>query len=306
MRPSPTCALLALPLLLTAAAPPAPQGTAGTAPPMLLRQLVSDGMDRYARVHVPAGWDGVSPLPVVLAFHGGGGNAVQFADHTRMDLTADREGFLLVYPEGTGPLSAFGRFRLQTWNVGNCCGWAEENAIDDVRFVRDLLAALGQEWPLDRDHVYATGHSNGGMMSYRLAMEAPDLVAAIAPNAASLGLDGMPPSPVPILALHGKLDTNVPVAGGVGTGVSGVAFKSQKASLAPFAAVNLTLPPVLAETRGQALRYEAAAPGTGAPIHYWFLLDGAHSWPGHDGPRWRAVNRDIDANDEIWSFFSRF
>ncbi|MHC4838928.1 MAG: hypothetical protein ACYTF3_12180, partial [Planctomycetota bacterium] len=62
MRPSPTCALLALPLLLTAAAPPALQGTAGTAPPMLLRQLVSDGMDRFARVHVPAGWDGVSPL----------------------------------------------------------------------------------------------------------------------------------------------------------------------------------------------------------------------------------------------------
>jgi len=280
--------------------------TAASTPPMQLRTIVSGGLDRYYRVHEPANWDGFTPLPLVMAFHGGGGNAQQFADQIEMYRTSDAHDFLLVYPEGTGVLGGPPLFRLETWNAGNCCGWAAQHGVDDVAFVRDMVAALAIEWPVDLAHVYATGHSNGGMLSFRLGVEAPDLVTAIAPNAAALGVTTLPTLPVPVLAMHGRLDINVPMAGGIGSGPSGTDFLSQRASLAPFATINQTSPPMLAEIRGQAIRYEAAAQVTGAPIHYWFLRDGGHSWPGHGSALGDPVNMDIDANDEVWAFFSQF
>lgn len=279
--------------------------TTAAAPPMQLRTLQSGGMDRYYRVHEPVGYDGISPLPLVLAFHGGGGNAVQFADQTEMYLTADANDFLLVYPEGTGVLGGPPFYAIETWNAGNCCGWAQQHAVDDVQFSRDMVAALAAEWNVDLDHVYATGHSNGAMMSYRLGVEASDLVTAIAPNAGARGVPGLPTTQVPLLVMHGKLDGNVPFQGGVGSGPSGTDYRSQRESVDPFVIVNGATGIQLAETRGQALRYESLGTPT-APIHYWYLLDGGHSWPGHGSAVGDPVNMDIDANHEIWAFFSQF
>lgn len=302
-------ALAAAAAALFAFAAPQPAQAADAAlgaPTMQLRTIVSGGMDRYYRVHVPTSWDGVRTLPVVLAFHGGGGNARQFANQSELYLTADQEEFLLVLPEGTGRIGGAPWFALQTWNSGNCCGWAAENNIDDVQFTRDMVAALASEWPVDLAHVYATGHSNGGMMSYRLGMEAPDLLAAIGPNAASLGMPGLPAAPIPVMAVHGRLDNNVPLQGGVGSGVSGTDFHSQRESLAPFAVINQTDPPRLAERRGAGRRFEATATGSGAPIHYWLLGDGGHSWPGHSSAIGDPVSQAIDINQELWAFFSSF
>lgn len=296
------------PLLFLAAHPLAPE-TGVSAPPMALRTVQSGGITRYFRVHEPVGYTSAQPIPLVMAFHGGGGNARQFADHSELYQTADAEDFLLVFPEGSGNLGGPPLYLLETWNAGNCCGYAQQNGIDDVQFVRDMVASLAAEWNVDLDHVYATGHSNGGMMSYRLGMEAPDLVTAIAPNAAALGVTGIPSLPVPIMVMHGKLDTNVPYRGGVGSGVSGTDYENQKASLRPFQIVNGASAMQLAETRGQAQRFESVGTGgTGAPIHYWWLKDGGHSWPGHTGGGLpgEPTNFDIDANDELWAFFSQF
>ncbi len=286
----------------------APFLTPRAIPPMELRNVQSSGMTRWYRVHVPDDYDPNQSTPVILAFHGGGGDARQFADHTQLWVTADREDFLLVFPEGTGTLGGPPFFLLETWNGGNCCGWAESHNVDDVQFTRDMVAALASEWNVDLDRVFATGHSNGGMMSYRLALEAPDLVRAVAPNAASLGVSGLPATPVPLLVMHGRLDCNVPYQGGVGCGISGTDNASQRDSVRPFWLVNLAQAPVLAETRGQAHRYEMAAPATGAPICYWWLTDHGHAWPGHGsgGLPNEPCNYDIDANDEIWAFFSQF
>jgi len=115
--------------------------------------------------------------------------------------------------------------------------------------------------------------------------------------------------PVPLLVMHGKLDTNVPYRGGVGSGISGTDFESQRASVQPFLLANGATNMALAETRGLAQRFESVGTaGTGAHVHYWWLKDGGHSWPGHGsaGMPNEPTNYDIDANDEIWAFFSQF
>ena len=99
--------------------------------------------DRAYILHVPAKL-GPRP-PLVLNFHGGGGNATQHQKYSQMDAVADREGFLVVYPEGSGPLEG----RLQTWNAGGCCGMAVRDNIDDVAFVRRLLDDLAKRQAYD-------------------------------------------------------------------------------------------------------------------------------------------------------------
>ncbi|MBI4254273.1 MAG: alpha/beta fold hydrolase, partial [Candidatus Rokubacteria bacterium] len=130
--------------------------------------LTVGGQPRTYRLHLPPRARERGPLPVVVAFHGGGGNAAGFKAYAGLDALADREGFVVVYPDGSGRL---GR-RLLTWNAGTCCGAAAAQNVDDVGFVLALLRDLARDLPLDPARVYATGHSNGAMMAYRLAIEA--------------------------------------------------------------------------------------------------------------------------------------
>jgi len=91
--------------------------------------------------------------------------------YSGMDAASDREHFIAVYPNGTG------RGRFLVWNAGTCCGRAPLQGIDDVGFVRAMIDDLAKRTPIDRTRIYATGLSNGAMMTYRIAAEAPDLVA---------------------------------------------------------------------------------------------------------------------------------
>ena len=110
----------------------------------------------------PAGAES-GALPVVINFHGGGGNAETQQKYSRMDILAAAEGFLAVYPNGTGRMPD----RLLTWNAGTCCAYSVINKIDDVGFTLALLADLDARHPVDRRRVYATGLSNGAMMARR-------------------------------------------------------------------------------------------------------------------------------------------
>ena len=141
--------------------------------------LQHGGRQRSYIVHVPPAAREGRPLPVVLNFHGGGGNAEAQQKYSRMDALADAEGFLVVYPDGTGRMAD----KLLTWNAGTCCAYSVTNNVDDVGFTLALLADLEARQPVDRRRVYATGLSNGAMMAWRLAVEASDRIAAIAPVA---------------------------------------------------------------------------------------------------------------------------
>ncbi len=273
---------------------------------------------RTLLVHLPPAFLERGPLPVLLAFHGGGGSARGFQKYAGLDAVADREGFVVVYPDGTGPL---GRWLL-TWNAGGCCGRAQKDRIDDVGFVFRLLADLARDLPLDHTRVYATGHSNGGMMAYRLAAEAAERIAAIAPVAGSMQVASFAPSrPVPVLHIHSVDDPRALYGGGLGppfpltrTRVEHTAVETELArweSLAGCAAE----PSVSEQRRAPEGRSDAGhtatlldfAPCTrGADVRLWKLTGAGHAWPGAPailperlmGPETHV----IDAAEEVWRF----
>ena len=154
--------------------------------------------------------------PLVIALHGGGGNATQFEQDSGLDALADREGFAVAYPFGTGRLQD----RLLTWNAGHCCGQAQDRQVDDVAFVAAIIGELVRSAGVDRRRVYVVGHSNGGMLAHRIGEALPDRVAAIV-SVAGAYVPGVPvegsgvlPRAVPVLHIHSVDDPRAPYAGG--------------------------------------------------------------------------------------------
>src|SRR5437879_1570747 len=171
-------------LLLLTLLPFMPTNTDTLNPGDHTRFLQVDKRTRTYLVHVPPNYDPKKPTPVVLAYHGGGSNAVQMVRFCGLNETADKHGFLVVYPNGTGLLEG-----ALTWNGGNCCGFAMQHQVDDVGFTRALLDDLGKVANVDPKRVYATGMSNGAILAYRLASELSDRIAAIAPVGGPMGTE---------------------------------------------------------------------------------------------------------------------
>jgi polyhydroxybutyrate depolymerase len=271
-------------------------------------------------VHVPQEAAARAPLPVLIAFHGGGGNATGFAKYAGLDRVADREGFVVVYPDGTGRQ---GR-RLLTWNAGTCCGRAQAAHADDVGFTLAILKDLARDLPLDRARVYATGHSNGAMMAYRLAAEAADRVAAIAPVAGMMVVERFGPArPVPVLHIHSIDDPRALYRGGLGPPFPGTDVRSRHQSVEgglarwlivdrcptePREAESRRAPAGKGEHTADLLVYEPCE--SDAAVAHWRLTGAGHGWPGHTSPLpERIMGPDttvIDAAEEIWKFVARF
>jgi polyhydroxybutyrate depolymerase len=272
--------------------------------------LEYDGRRRRYLVHVPKGYDGQKPLPVVLAFHGGMGRAESVRTQSRLNEAADKFGFLAVYPDGTGLT------RLLTYNAGACCGYAVRKRVDDVGFVRRLITddLPAHYRTIDRRRVYATGISNGAMLCYRLACEMPELIAAIAPVAGDMVVEGpRPKRPVPVIHFHGLKDNNVPYAGGVGrNAVQPVRYRPVEEVIAWWAQVNgcgKKSAEVLKEADATRTTYEPPAGAAGAPVVLYALPEGGHNWPGgvdttgHLGTGPHVTT--VDATTLMWQFFAQ-
>jgi polyhydroxybutyrate depolymerase len=164
--------------------------------------------DRPVLLHVPEAYTPRKTMLVVNA-HGYFESIVPQARRSNMNALADEKGFLVLYPQGTGTLPSF--------NGGDCCGEAKWSGVDDVAFVRAALAHVGKRYCVDPKRVYATGFSNGALLTYELGCSMPDVFAAIAPVAGALGV--APPAceparPVPVWQAHGTADRIVPYDGG--------------------------------------------------------------------------------------------
>ena len=284
--------------------------------------LTHEKRERSYLVHLPFQVGSKKPLPVVLNFHGGGGHAIQHQAYSELDQLADTEGFITVYPNGTGPFSS----RLLTWNAGTCCGYAAKNGIDDVGFIRALVEDLQKRLPIDTRRIYATGLSNGAMMAYRLAAEAPDLVAAIAPIAGSMALPHISaPGSVPIMHVHSLDDPRAPYEGGLGlpfplTRHQEHHFPVEKqleqwidqnqCNHHPAKTLILHGKDGTPEAHHTAQKITYGPCQTGADVWLWQLSGPGHVWPGGSptpfqrflGPQTNIIH----VNQEMWDFFRHY
>ncbi len=273
------------------------------------RTLQHDGRSRSYLVHVPPKYDPKRPTPVVLVFHGAMTDAAITVGLTGLNAKADKEGFLAVYPNGTG------RFEhMLTWNGGNCCGAAQWNMVDDVGCTRAVLDDLAKAANVDAKRVFATGISNGGFMCYRLASELSDRFAAIAPVSGTMGTAACNPKrPVSVMHFHGSDDKFVPFNGGDGErGPPFVKFFSVEHSIQAWVkADGCPEKPVIREEAtkvddGTTVQRKTYGPGKdGAEVVLFVIRGGGHTWPGQEMKIQflGKATKNISANDLMWEFF---
>ena len=202
------------------------------------KTIMVGGLSRTFIVHVPPGYTGRAPVPVVIDFHPLGGSGSQQRNATGWASVADAQGIIMVWPNGVG----------NSWNVGRCCANAQSQAVDDVAFTRAIITTLRNEACVDAKRIYASGCSNGGGMAYRLACDAADVIAAVAPvdfdcitgptnnpSCASCS----PSRPISEIQFRATNDSAVPYNGGNTPVVQGLAFPGALANFTTWGGLNM-------------------------------------------------------------------
>jgi polyhydroxybutyrate depolymerase len=188
--------------------------TAGTLKPGNTTVMIqSGGATRSYILHLPAKYDGKTRMPLVIDMHGKGGTGQGQMSGSGWLAKADAVGIVMMYPDGL----------YNSWNGGPagcpilmcCCEPAQDHSIDDAGFLRAAVAKTAQDGCIDLKRVYATGLSNGGIMSQWLACDAADMVAAVAPASGPNMIDCKPSRPITVVNYRGKQDTLVPYNGGM-------------------------------------------------------------------------------------------
>jgi polyhydroxybutyrate depolymerase len=279
------------------------------------RTLRFGDRDRRYLLHIPKLYDPSKAAPVVLVFHGGGSNPEGMIRLAGMNSKSDEAGFLVVYPYGTGPL----RDRLLSFNGGECCAYAMEHQVDDVGFTRAILDDLSKITHVDSDRVFATGLSNGAIMSHYLASELSDRIAAIAAVGGPLMMEKpRNQRPVSVLQIHGTKDNFAPYQGGFGEGFLGrngvTKFRSVDQTIRVWREANgcsekaeVTDLPDLAEDGTKVRRHAWTGGRSGSEVVLVEVEGGGHTWPGRKPifERLGISTMDVVANDLIWEFFQR-
>lgn len=264
------------------------------------------GIDRTYIVRTPARVTAGQRVPLVIVFHGGGGNALNAETMTGFTAKGSAEGFIVVYPDGTGRL----RNSLLTWNAGHCCGYAMENRVDDTGFVNALIDKLSAQYSIDSKRIYATGMSNGAMVSHRVGIELSDRIAAIAPVVGTVfGDEARPRNAVSALMINGLLDKNVPNAGGPTGGRpeawDGTPTRPALEQATFWAAANGCAPTPRPQDQAAYIRYSHDC-AAGTAVELYIVKDNGHAWPGgRSGSRLGDTpSTSLDATDVIWRFFA--
>ena len=256
-----------------------------------------DNEGRAYRLHIPTGYDGTTPLPLVFNMHGYGSNAFEQELYSQMNPVADTANFFVCYPDGIN----------SGWNVG----WAFGSTSDDVGFINALIDSLAAQYTINLNRVYACGMSNGGFMSYRLACELNDRVAAIASVTGAMSPQFLPTCEpgraVPVLEIHGTADAVVAYEGTPFVSVPvdsvisfWVANNACNATPTETAIPNTNILDLSTVTR---FDYGECADNTAVSLLK--VTNGGHTWPGSPiivG----TTNQDINASVEIWEFFNRY
>jgi polyhydroxybutyrate depolymerase len=304
-------ALLAAILLSLPAGVPFAQG-AGGGPGDRIITLTHQGRTRQYLLHVPGVSIGARAL--VLAFHGGGQSPDQMRQISGFNVIADRERFIVVYPEAFEKSWADGRHETQ----------AEREGVDDVDFAKAVVADIARLFALDSSRIFATGLSNGGILAHRLGCEAADTFVAIAPVAASMATaianTCRPVAPVAVIAIQGRDDPAVRFEGGPVGNQPGSPVLASRAAEMLWRALNACAPKVIASPLGVFIkdgtkverRIYTNCRGN-AEVVWYEIHGGGHRWPPHqEGTSEATVRKEngvssqnLNASEIIWKFFER-
>ena len=268
------------------------------------RTLTRDGRERSYLLYVPASVDWSQPVPLVFVFHGGTGNGKSARIMSGFNEVAFQNRFIVVYPDGSGRLSDE---IILTWNGGDCCGYAQQENVDDVGFTRAIVAELQSQANIDPKRIYATGLSNGGILSQRLACEASDLFAAVAPVAGTLNFQPCKPSqPVSVIEFHGTADNHIPYEGGFGSeSLVNVDFESVLDSVGFWTSFNRCASTSLTESFADIQHETWTGCADSTAVELYTIIGGGHAWPGGRGgwPGSDEPTQTISATQLIWEFF---
>lgn len=280
VAPAPPTATLVIPTI-TPTAPPIP-----IQPVDAQRTLQVGDLQRTYFLHIPAGLNNQQPVPLVFVFHGFSESGFQARLYTGFDRIANLNGFIVVYPDGSGSTSAL------SWNGSGCCGYALDNNIDEDAFVRAIITDIKTIAALDPKRIYAAGFSNGALLTYRLACTMSETFAAVAPAAGVLMYTPCQPSqPVSLLHIHGMTDSIVPFDGGG----SGIQFPPVKESLTTWVKLDGCNGAEEVEKNGLLTHTTYGTCPLGVSVQLYMVDKIGHTWPS----QYIAPVTQI-----VWDFFA--
>lgn len=265
----------------------------------ILDTLTIDGLERNYYLYVPAAYDGTTAVPLVINLHGYGSNAAQQNLYGDFKPLADQDNFLVVCPNGTLDLSG-----TPYWNA-----FVNAGAVDDVSFIDQLIDSLSLTYNINQSKVFATGMSNGGFMSYKLACELNNRIAKIASVTGTLNTNLIstcsPGRAISVMQIHGTSDATVPYNGNA-------AFVPIDEVIDYWVANNncdttpiYTALPNINTSDNSTVELFVYPNGTNeTEVILYKITGGGHTWPGaiFDLPG-ANTNKDFSASRVIWEFF---
>jgi polyhydroxybutyrate depolymerase len=259
-----------------------------------------DGLSRNYIVHLPTGYNSANKYPLVFNLHGYTSDAIQEQFYTQMSTTADNNGFIVVYPNGT-PIGTGGNF----WNVGFA-----PSTIDDIGFINALIDTMDSKFSINLNRVYSCGMSNGGYMSYNLACELSDRIAAVASVTGSMTNSMIascnPTRTVPTMQIHGTTDPTVAYSGSINSMNIDTLVKYWQTKNVCTGTVETTAVPNTVTTDNCTAEF-IRIPFCNSGTENWFykVTNGGHTWPGAAlSIPGSNTNMDFNASQRIWDFFN--
>lgn len=259
--------------------------------------IFHDGIQRSFIVYIPAIYDGSEAVPLLLNYHGYTSSALEQMEYGDFRTIADTAGFIIAHPQGTADFLG-----LNHWNSG---GWTLFSTVDDVGFTEAMINGISTQLNIDQNRIYSTGMSNGGFMSYLLACQLSDRIAAIGSVTGSMSPQTFsqcdPQRPVPVIEIHGTADNVVSYTGGsINKSIRRVMrYWIEYNDCDPIPATE-NLPNLVPEDGTTALRANFSGGLNGTEVEHIRVFGGGHDWPGSSG------NMDFNASAEVWRFLSRF